>query len=88
VQQSCAEPIDDFAGWLDAFIQPTVLLELRCIVVCSVSPLGWAGRATAPGAGVRRISGSILVRPAADVDGVLFPLVLLCAGALWRAMLL
>ena len=78
------QPIDDLEGWLTAFTQPTVLIELLVLVSC-------VARAWALVALLRRALGahderSILFGKRA-VDGVLFPLVLLCLGYLARAVL-
>jgi small-conductance mechanosensitive channel len=71
------KPIDDFDGWIAAFTQPTVLVELAVLALCVL--LAWAAVV-----GMRRSLGfddqrSILFGRK-NVDGVLFPLVLLCLG--------
>jgi small-conductance mechanosensitive channel len=78
------QPIDDLGGWLTAFTQPTVLVELLVLAACV--GLAWALVAL-----LRRALGahderSILFGQRA-VDGVLFPLILLCLGYLARAVL-
>ena len=72
------QPIDDLAGWLAAFTQTTVLAELAALALCVA--LSWGLVAL-----LRRTLGaydgkSILFGERA-VDGVLFPLVLLCLGS-------
>lgn len=65
------QPIDDFEGWLAAFSQPTVLLELLLLGVAAL--LAWAAVA-----GLRRALGEMDPRSIwfgrNNVDGVLFPL--------------
>ena len=78
------KPIDDFEGWLAAFTQPSVIVELLVLVLCVA--LGW-GLVVA----IRRALGyrdekSILFGRR-DLDGVLFPLVLLCLGMVARTVL-
>ena len=77
------QPIDDFEGWLAAFSQPTVALELATLVGCVL--LAWAlVRALRQALG--RAERSIWFGRN-DVDGVLFPLLLLCLGFGARALL-
>ncbi|MDR7304798.1 mechanosensitive ion channel domain-containing protein [Rhodoferax saidenbachensis] len=70
-------PIDDFEGWLTAFTQPTVLVELLVLALS-------VGLAWALVAGLRRTLGQQEERSVwfgkRVIDGVLFPLVLLCLG--------
>jgi small-conductance mechanosensitive channel len=71
------KPIDDFEGWLAAFTEPSVLIELAVLGVCVA--IAWLLVAT-----LRRAMGesdhrSILFGRN-NVDGVLFPLTLLCFG--------
>ena len=77
-------PIEDFQGWLAAITQPTVLVELAVLAAC-VS-LGWALVAL-----LRRALGLQGERSIwfgrRVVDGVLFPLALLCLGYLARHVL-
>ena len=72
---SAPQPIDDFAGWLAAFTQPTVLIELFVLAVCVA--VAW-GLVT----GIRRALGyqneHTIMFGRRHVDGVLFPLLLLC----------
>jgi small-conductance mechanosensitive channel len=71
------KPIDDFEGWLATFTQPTVLLELLALAL-SVA-LAWGLVAA-----LRRTLGMHEERSIwfgkRVVDGVLFPLALLCLG--------
>ena len=71
------KPIDDFEGWIAAFTQPTVLIELAVLALCVA--LAWGVVA-----GLRRAVASEDPRSIwfgrRNVDGVLFPLVLLCLG--------
>ncbi len=75
------QPIDDFAGWLSAFAQPGVLVEVLVLGLC----LGVAWGVVVL---LRRSVGAHDDRSIwfgqRDVDGVLFPLVLLCLGAMAR----
>ncbi|MDH4479748.1 MAG: mechanosensitive ion channel [Rhodoferax sp.] len=77
------QPIDDFDGWLAAFSQPTVALELASLVLCVL--LAWAGVR-----GLRQTVGRderSIWFGRKDIDGVLFPLLLLCLGFGARALL-
>ena len=71
------KPIDDFEAWIAAFTQPTVLIELAILLACVV--VAW-GLVTA----LRRALGYDEQRSIwfgrKNVDGVLFPLLLLCLG--------
>lgn len=73
------KPIDDFQGWLETFTQPTVLLELLALAL-SVA-LAWGLVAA-----LRRALGQQDARSIwfgqRVIDGVLFPLALLCLGYL------
>ena len=77
IRASAPQPIDDFEGWIAAFTQPTVLIELAVLALCVV--LAWVAVA-----GMRRSLGFDDQRSIwfgrKNVDGVLFPLVLLCLG--------
>ena len=77
------QPIDDFEGWLAAFSQPTVALELATLVGCVL--LAWA-LVRALRQAVGRAERSIWFGRE-DIDGVLFPLLLLCLGFGARAVL-
>ena len=78
------QPIDDFAGWLNTFMQTTVLLELLALCVCVAAAWGLV-------AALRRAMAvtddSSIWFGERVVDGVLFPLVLLCLGYLARELL-
>jgi len=78
------QPIDDLDGWLRAFAQPTVLVELLVLAVCVALSWGLV-------VGLRRAVGlrddSSIWFGKRDVDGVLFPLLLLCLGYVARAVL-
>ncbi|QTN29489.1 mechanosensitive ion channel [Rhodoferax sp. AJA081-3] len=81
---SAPQPIDDLDGWLAAFTQTTVLVELAALALCV--GMSWGLVAL-----MRRTLGtydgkSILFGERA-VDGVLFPLVLLCLGSVAMAVL-
>ncbi len=73
------QPIDDFSGWLDAFTQVTVLLELAALGVSVLAAWGLV-------AALRRALGQQEEKSIwfgrRVIDGVLFPLVLLCLGYL------
>lgn len=78
------KPIDDFEGWLAAFTQPSVLIEVLALAVCVAVAWGVVVlmRRGLGGRGQRSIwFGS------RDVDGVLFPLMLLCLGSGARMVL-
>lgn len=77
------QPIDDFVGWLKAFVQPTVALELATLAICVL--LAW-GLVRAARQALGREERSIWFGRK-DVDGVLFPLLLLCLGFGARALL-
>ena len=76
--------IDDFEGWLRAFTQPTVLVELAtlaaCVAVC------WVVLAVLSRSLDLRSGRSIWLGKRA-VDGVLFPLLLLMCAYVARAVL-
>lgn len=84
VHAAAPKPIDDLEGWLTAFTRPTVLMELMALAMCV--GLAWAVVAV-----VRRALGGADARSIwfgqRSVDGVLFPLVLLCLGYVARAFL-
>ena len=69
------KPIDDLDAWMAAFARPTVLIEVLLLVVCGL--LAWALVA-----GLRRVFTGLDERSIwfgrRNVDGVLFPAVLLC----------
>jgi small-conductance mechanosensitive channel len=68
--------MDDFEGWLAAFTQPTVVLELVVLALCvGLAWLAVVGLRKSIGRSERSIWFG-----RNDLDGVLFPLVLLCLG--------
>jgi small-conductance mechanosensitive channel len=75
-------PIDDLDGWLRAFAQPTVLVELLVLGACVA--LSWGLVVLLRRALGERDARSIWFGKR-DVDGVLFPLALLCLGYVARA---
>ena len=78
------QPIDDFAGWINTFTQTTVLLEL--LALCVSVALAWGLVAALRRAMAVNDDESIWFGERV-VDGVLFPLVLLCLGYLARELL-
>lgn len=73
---SAPRPMDDFEGWLSAFTQPTVVLELMVLALCvGLAWLAVVGLRKSIGRSERSIWFG-----RNDLDGVLFPLVLLCLG--------
>lgn len=78
------QPIDDLTGWLEAFTHPSVLLELLALGVCVV--LAWWLVRALRGAPKNPHEPSIWFGKRL-VDGVLFPLLLLCLGYVARAVL-
>ena len=81
---SAPEPIDDFAGWLAAFTQTTVLIELAALGLCVLVAWGLVR-------GLRRALDGQDERSIffgrRNVDGVLFPLALLCLAFVARDVL-
>lgn len=84
LRTSAPQPIDDLQGWLEAFTQPTVLVELLVLAACVALAWGLVS-------GLRRALGLQGERSIwfgkQGMDGVLFPLVLLCLGYIARASL-
>ncbi len=83
-QTSVPQPIDDLDAWLAAFTRTTVLVELGALAVCVAVAWGLVAL-------MRRALGaydgkSILFGKRA-VDGVLFPLLLLCLSSIVFAVL-
>lgn len=82
--KTAPKPIDDFGGWIAAFTEPTVLVELLVLAVCVVMAWGLVAL-------LRRALGLQEVRSIwfgkRVLDGVLFPLLLLCLGSVARAVL-
>ena len=70
------QPIDDFEGWLSAFSQPTVALELASLALCAL--VAW-GLVRMLRQAVGRDERSVMFGRK-DIDGVLFPSLLLCLG--------
>ncbi len=77
--------IDSFDEWLTAVVQPSALIELGVLVACVL--LVWVVVRL-----LRRVSGNTdkhsIVFGASIVDGVLFPLLLLCTAYAASALLL
>ena len=78
------EPIDDFDGWIAAFSQKAVLIELALLLFCGL--LSWLF--------IRILRRMLPPRDRTSVlfgnngaDGVLFPLLLLCLGFVARDVL-
>jgi small-conductance mechanosensitive channel len=82
--KTAPKPIDDFGGWVAAFTEPTVLVELLVLAVCVAMAWGMVAL-------LRRALGLQKVRSIwfgkRVLDGVLFPLLLLCLGSVARAVL-
>jgi small-conductance mechanosensitive channel len=78
--------IQDFDGWLAAMAQPTVLIELAVILGAVVLSWGvvWALRRAV---GNTEASSSSILFGRRIIDGVMFPLLLLSAVYLARALL-
>ena len=78
------EPIDDLEGWLNAFTQPTVLTELLGLGICVL--LAWAlVRGLRKGLDQTEVRSIWFGRR--NIDGVLFPLVLLLLAFVAREVL-
>lgn len=77
-------PIDDLGGWLAAFAQPSVLLEMAILALCAA--LAWGVAASLRRVFANDDAQSILFGRK-SVDGVLFPVVLLCFAYLGRGLL-
>jgi small-conductance mechanosensitive channel len=77
LRANAPKPIDDFEGWMAAFTQQTVLIELAILLAC-------VGVAWGLVSALRRALGEDNLRSIwfgrKNVDGVLFPLLLLCLG--------
>ena len=76
---------DDVGAWLEAFLQPSVLIELVALAGCGA--LAWF-LVSALRRGVRQVSPRSILFGRKVIDGVLFPMVLLGLGMLARAMLM
>jgi len=68
------EPIDDFEGWLAAFMQKTVLIELAALLFCAL--LAYL-LVTVIRSALQRDAESSIWFGRKGVDGVLFPMLLL-----------
>lgn len=77
--------ITDLDGWIAALTRPSALLELGALVLCAAA--AWAIAALIGRAAGLRDKSSILFGQRI-VDGVAFPLLLLCLAYLARALLL
>lgn len=77
--------ITDLDGWIAALTRPSALLELGALVLCGA--VAWAMAALIGRAAGLRDKNSILFGQRI-VDGVAFPLLLLCLAYLARALLL
>lgn len=78
---SSPRPIDDLQAWVQTFLQPTVLVELLVLVLCAL--LSWAIVVVLRRSLTVQDDKSILFGRK-NLDGVLFPAVLLCLGYLGR----
>ncbi len=78
------KPIDDFEGWIAAFTQPTVLVEVLVLAACVA--LAWLVVNLLCKASGMKGERSIWFGQRV-VDGVLFPLALLCLAYAARAVL-
>ncbi len=78
------KPIDDFQGWLAAFTQPSVLIELLVLGVC-VALVYMAVRVMRRSTSVHDVRSIWFGKR--EVDGVLFPLLLLCLNFIASAAL-
>lgn len=82
VKTSAPQPIDDLNGWLTAFTQTTVLLELAALALCVA--LSW-GLVALMRRTLGTYDGKSILFGQRVVDGVLFPLVLLCLSSVAMA---
>ena len=80
------EPIDDFNGWLAAFSQKTVLIELAVLLVCVA--VAWGAVVALQRAFGRQAGTSSIWFGNKSIDGVLFPLLLLTLGFMVRDVLI
>ena len=78
------QPIDDFEGWLAAFTQPTVLIEVAVLVACALIAR-WVVLLLKRSLVVYDERSILFGRRA--VDGVLLPLLLLCLVSVAFAVL-
>jgi hypothetical protein len=77
-------PIDDFDGWLGAFTQTSVLMELAALGLCVLLAYGLV-RGLRRGLGLQNERSIWFGRR--NLDGVLFPLLLLCLAFAARRVL-
>lgn len=77
------QPIDDLDGWLAAFTQTTVLVELSALALCVA--LSW-GLVVLLRRGLGAYDGKSILFGQRGVDGVLFPLLLLCMSGIALAV--
>ena len=82
--KTAPKPIDDFGGWIAAFTEPSVLVELLVLAVCVAIAWGLVALLRAA-LGMRQVRSIWFGRR--ELDGVLFPLLLLCLGFVARAIL-
>ena len=80
---SAPQPIDDLDGWLAAFTQTTVLVELGALALCVA--LSW-GLVVLLRRGLGAYDGKSILFGQRGVDGVLFPLLLLCLSGIALAL--
>jgi len=78
------QPIDDFEGWLAAFTQPTVLVEMFVLALAVL--VAW-GLVSALRRGLADVDPRSIWFGRKTLDGVLFPFVLLVLGFLARDIL-
>jgi small-conductance mechanosensitive channel len=76
-------PIEDLGAWLEAFTQPTVAIELAALALSAA--VAW-GLVRALAAAIGRDQRSVWFGRK-DIDGVLFPAILLCLVFAARAVL-
>ncbi|MEO7108347.1 MAG: mechanosensitive ion channel domain-containing protein [Rhodoferax sp.] len=81
---SVPKPIDDLDAWLAAFTQVTVLLELGALALCVA--LSW-GLVVLMRRSLGVYDGKSILFGQRAVDGVLFPLILLCFSSIALAIL-
>ena len=76
--------IEDWQGWLDAFLHPSVLVELGVLMGCGLAAWGltWLLKRT-----LGELNGKSIWFGQRIVDGVFFPGMLLCLAYVARALL-
>ena len=85
VRMDSTPMLEDVGGWLAAFVQPSVLIELGALALCAA--LAWGAVSVLRRALDQRDPRSILFGERV-LDGALFPLVLLGLGYLARTLIL